>query len=127
MAGEAPLKIPTPETSRPPTAALERNDTEVFMRVADLTLPFKRNAETSWIVGLDGSLLSFRCLRLAAMMMRQDGKHNLVALNLVSPGDDENVVLMNKAEDEVRRTGLLTWKYFGKKTLAIRKLSLSNR
>ena len=50
----------------------------------DITLPFRRHAEVTWIVGLDGSALSFRCLRLAAMLMHQS-KHNLVALNLVKP------------------------------------------
>jgi len=108
------------EESRPGTAAsLGRSDTHAqFHRVSDITLPFRHRADVTWVVGIDGSLLSFRCLRLAAMMMNQSGQHHLVALNLVAIGEKENTTLMGKAAEQALRAGVQP-KFFGKKTIVI--------
>ena len=75
--------------------------------------------KVTWVVGLDGSTLSFRCLRLAEMMMKLDGSHNLLVLNLVEEGEEEKRSLMVQAEEECRRAGVFTLKHFGTKTLTI--------
>ena len=64
--------------------------------------------KVTWVVGLDGSALSFRCLRLAAMTMKLDGSHNLLALSLVGPGEEPKKSMMSKAEEEARRAGIFT-------------------
>ena len=91
------------------------------MDAADLEFPFKQPSDVVWIVGLDGSAISFRCLRLASLCMMQNGTHKLLAINLVKRGQTEDKGLFTKAEDECRRAGVFTLKNFGCKTVEIRK------
>eukprot|EP00966_Prymnesium_polylepis_P135718 3137343-Prymnesium_polylepis.1 len=89
--------------------------------VVDLTLPFPpASYEVLWIVGLDGSQLSYRCLRLVAMTMKlSGGKHKLLALNMAKSGDPENSKIFNEAETQARAAGVNMFKSFSTKSLKI--------
>ena len=87
-----------------------------------LEFPFKQPLDLVWIVGLDGSAISYRCLRLASLCMKQNGTHKLLCVHLVKKGQGEDKNLFASAENECRRAGVFTLKNFGCKTVEIRAL-----
>ena len=85
----------------------------------DLVMPFKHtsNAEVTWVIGMDGSRLAFRCLRLASMMMTLRGKHDLLVLHLSDEkAERESMLLESKCQEEARKCGI-PYRNFAFKTL----------
>ena len=77
---------------------------------------FKYASDCLWIVGLDGSDLSFRALRLAAFLMNPKGvlkgqRDNLVAVTVLKDGEAEEskAHLLNEAKVELLKCGVMDY------------------
>jgi hypothetical protein len=66
-------------------------------------------AEVTWVVGMDGSRLAFRCLRLAAMLMDLNGLHEICVLRLVRDrgiSHADEVGVQTQCQEDLRRCGV---------------------
>jgi len=78
-----------------------------------------------WIVAMDGSHLSYRCLRLASMLMDVDNaSHHILALN-ISEGGKTNSLLASNTQEEVRKCGVSMQKFAFKTIGQPEKLSVA--
>lgn len=83
--------------------------------------------ECVWVVGVDGSRLSFRCLRLASMLMDTTGKDQLIVLHVSTHGEvSETSMLATNCQLEARRCNIPMKCFAFKSVPKVDKLSVAD-